>query len=125
NLQNNPQSAGQLLSDLGFTLSSGQTTGTLLSSTALFERQVNANGTYSPTGFNVSTGWALQNNVSGGLRLCDLCAAVGPTHTIIGGPDNANLYSGANRSIGDNCPHHPFLAGGSNFHSPVPCPPSV
>jgi len=120
NLQNNPQSAGQLLSDLGFTLSSGQTTGTLLSSTALFERQVNANGTYSPTGFNVSTGWALQNNVSGGLRLCDLCAAVGPTHTIIGGPDNANLYSGANSSIANNGPHNPFLAGVVTFTITIP-----
>src|SRR2546428_10398317 len=102
NLQNNPQSAGQLLSDFGFTLSSGQTTGTLLSSTALFERQVNANGTYSPTGFNVSTGWALENNVNGGLRLCDLFAALGPTHTIICGPDKAELFHRAHSSIPNN-----------------------
>ena len=87
---------------------------------ALFERQVNANGTYTPTGFNVSTGWALQNNVSGGLRLCDLCAAVGPTHTIIGGPDNANLYSGANSSIANNGPHNPFLAGVVTFTITIP-----
>ena len=120
NLQNNPHSAGQLLSDFGFTLSSGQTTGTLGSSTAAFERQVNADGTYTATGFNVSTGWALQNNVSGGLRLCDLCAAVGPTHTIIGGPDNANLYSGANSSIANNGPHNPFLAGVVTFTITIP-----
>src|SRR3989449_6838228 len=122
NLQNNPQSAGQLLSDFGFTLSSGQTTGTLLSSTALFERQVNANGTYTPTGFNVSTGWALENNVSGGLRLCDLCVGgAAPTHTIIGGPDNFNLYSGANDSIAKTTgPHNPFLAGVVTFTINIP-----
>ena len=62
----------------------------------------------------------LQNNVSGGLRLCDLCAAVGPTHTIIGGPDNANLYSGANSSIANNGPHNPFLAGVVTFTITVP-----
>ena len=123
NLQNNPHSAGQLLSDFGFTLSTGQTTGTLgpSSSTALFERQVNANGTYTPTGFNVSTGWALENNVSGGLRLCDLCAgSAGPTHTIIGGPDNFNLYSDANDSIANNGPHNPFLAGVVTFTISIP-----
>jgi hypothetical protein len=117
NLQNNPQSVGQLLSGFGFTLSSGQTTGTLVSSTALFERRVNDDGTYSATGFNVSSGWVLQNNVSGGLRLCDLCpGGAAPTHTIIGGPDNANLYSGANSSIAStNGPHNPFLAGVVTF----------
>src|SRR5712692_5668865 len=121
NLQNNPHSAGQLLSDFGFTLSTGQTTGTLGSSTALFERQVNANGTYTSTAFNVSTGWVLENNVSGGLRLCDLCAgSAGPTHTIIGGPDNFNIYSDANDSIANNGPHNPFLAGVVTFTISIP-----
>jgi len=122
NLQNNPHSAGQVLSDFGFTLSSGQTTGTLGSSTALFERRVNDNGTFNTPGFNVSTGWALENNVSGGLRLCDLCAgSAGPTHTIIGGPDNANLYGGANDSIANtNGPHNPFLAGVVTFTITIP-----
>jgi hypothetical protein len=122
NQLNNPHSVGQNLSDFGFTLSSGQTTGTLVSSTALFERRVNDNGTFSPTGFNVSTGWALENNVSGGLRLCDLCAGgAGPTHTIIGGPDNFNLYSDANSSIANtNGPHNPFLAGVVTFTINIP-----
>jgi hypothetical protein len=122
NLQNNPHSVGQLLSDFGFTLSSGQTTGTLVSSTALFERRVNDNGTFTPTGFNVSTGWALENNVSGGLRLCDLCTGgAAPTHTIIGGPDNTNLYADANDSIANtNGPHNPFLAGVVTFTITIP-----
>ncbi len=122
NLQNNPHSVGQLLSDFGFTLSTGQTTGTLSSSTALFERSVNDNGTFTLTGSNVSTGWALENNVSGGLRLCDLCAGgAAPTHTIIGGPDNFNLYSDANDSIANTSgPHNPFLAGVVTFTINIP-----
>ncbi len=122
NLQNNPHSAGQVLSDFGFTLSSGQTTGTLGSSTALFERRVNDNGTFNTPGFNVSTGWALENNVSGGLRLCDLCAGgAAPTHTIIGGPDNSSNYSDANDSIANtNGPHNPFLAGVVTFTITIP-----
>src|SRR5882672_2455338 len=122
NLQNNPHSAGQLLSGFGFTLSSGQTTGTLVSSTALFERRVNDNGTFTPTGFNVATGWVLENNVSGGLRLCDLCAGgAAPAHTIIGGPDNTNVYGDANSSIANtNGPHNPFLAGVVTFTITIP-----
>src|SRR6266852_1034225 len=46
NLQNNPTSVIQNLSDLAFTLSTGQTSGSLLSSSAL-ERSVNSNGTFS------------------------------------------------------------------------------
>src|SRR3989454_10997074 len=122
NLQNNPHSVGQNLSDFGFTLSTGQKTGTLTSSTAGFERRVNDNGTYTPTGFNVSTGWALENNVSGGLRLCDLCAAVGPTHTIICGPDNANPYNRAHSSIANNGTHNPLLAGGVPLPLTHPAP---
>src|SRR5712692_12000568 len=58
NLQNNPTSVIQNLSDLAFTLDTGQTIGTLLSSSAL-ERTVNANGTFT-NGGTVSTGWELE-----------------------------------------------------------------
>src|SRR5713101_7925417 len=58
NLQNNPTSVIQNLSDLAFTLSTGQTIGSLLSSSAL-ERTVNSSGIFS-NGSTVSTGWELE-----------------------------------------------------------------
>jgi hypothetical protein len=122
NLQNNPKDVGQNLSDLGFTFSTGQTIGTLTTSSGT-ERTVIDNKTFSngPTG---STLWALQNSVSGGLRLCDLCTGGdSPRHTIIGGPDPADPthYSNANDSIAKTGgPHNPFLAGVVSFTLNVP-----
>lgn len=112
NLQNNPTSVIQNLSDLAFTLSTGQTTGTLLSSSAL-ERTVNANGTFTPGG-TVSTGWELETFGSG-LRLHVLGTPIGPAHTLIGGPDGGGTYSNANSSIAGNGPHNPFMAGTATF----------
>ena len=129
NLQNNPHAAGQLISDFGFTLSTGQTTGTLTSSTAQFGRSVKDDKSYDLTGVNVPTGWALQNNFNAGgfldgigLRLCDLCpGGAAPTHTIIGGPDATNHYTAANSSIANTGgPHNPFLAGVVTFTINIP-----
>jgi len=110
NLQSNPTSVVQNLSDLTFTLSTGQTSGTLLSSSGL-ERTVNANGTFS-NGGTVATGWLLE----AGLHLNDLAGGgAGPAHTLIGGPDGSSVYSNANNSIAGNVPHNPFLAGTISF----------
>jgi len=104
----NPKSAGQLLSDIQFTLSNGATTGTLASSSAQEISIANHLGTLGGTG---STGWALNNNVSGGLQLDVLGAPAGPSHLIIGpGP-----YTNANGSIDGNKPHNPFLNGTATF----------
>ena len=112
NLQANPTSAVQNLSDLAFVLSTGQTSGSLTSSSGL-ERNVAANGTFSD-GAVVSTGWALETSGTG-LRLHVLGTAIGPAHTIIGGPNGSNVYSNANGSIANNGPHNPFLAGTATF----------
>ncbi len=112
NLQTNPTSVIQNLSDLAFILSSGQTSGTLTSSSGL-ERDVAANGTFTD-GSVVSTGWELETSGSG-LRLHVLGTAIGPAHTIIGGPDGSNVYSNGNGSITGNGPHNPFLAGTVTF----------
>jgi hypothetical protein len=113
NLIVNPTSAIQNISDLAFTLSTGETVGTLSSSAGL-ERTVAKNGTYT-NGAVVSTGWALSSS-GGGLLLNVLGTAVGPEHTILGAPGAGNVYSNANGSIAGNHPHNPFLAGVVTFN---------
>jgi hypothetical protein len=112
NLQDNPTSVVQNLSDLIFVLSSGQTTGSLTSSSGL-DRTIAANGTFTD-GATVSTGWELETFGSG-LRLHVLGTGTGPAHTIIGGPDGSNVYSNANGSITGNGPHNPFIAETATF----------
>lgn len=117
NLQNNPKSVIQNLSDLGFVLSTSQSSGSLTSSSAT-ARTVNADGSFTDGG-TVSTGWALSNNVvfpfGTGLELNVLGTLVGPAHTLIGGPDNSDIYSNANASIAGNGPHNPFIFGPATF----------
>jgi hypothetical protein len=114
----NPTSIIQNLSDFKFILSSGQTAGTLDSSSGI-ARTVNADGTFSDGG-SVSTGWELETS-GAGQRLHVLGTAIGPAHTIIGEPDGAtNLYSKANGSIAGNGPHNPFLFGAVIFEIDVP-----
>jgi len=112
NLQNNPTSVIQNLSDLAFTLSTGQTVGSLLSSSAL-ERTVNGDGTFT-NGSTVSTGWQLETSGSG-LRLHVLGTPIGPAHTLIGDSGAGNLYSNANGSIAGNGSHTPFITGTATF----------
>src|SRR5215471_5596725 len=112
NLLSNPKSVIQNLSDLGFTISTGQTTGTLTNSSGL-ERTVANNGTFTD-GAVVSTGWQL-DSTGAPFRLHVLGTGTGPAHTIIGGPDGTNVYSNANGSIAGNGPHNPFLAGTVTF----------
>ena len=110
NLQANPTSVIQNISDLAFTLSTGQTSGTLFSSSGQ-ERTVNGDGTFSP-GPTVATGWALDATA---LHLNVLGTAIGPAHTLIGDSGPGNLYSNANNSIAGNGPHNPFLSGTLTF----------
>jgi len=112
NLETNPTGVIQNLSDLAFVLSTGQTSGTLTSSSGL-ERTVAANGTFTD-GSTVATGWQLETS-GAGLRLHVLGTPTAPSHTIIGGPDGSNVYSNGNGSIVGNGPHNPFLAGTVTF----------
>src|SRR5215831_2594336 len=70
NLQANPKDVAQLISDLQFVMSGGITTGTLDSSSAQ-EITVHNDGSFT-LGPVVSTGWMLEQNIGGGLRLEDL-----------------------------------------------------
>jgi len=115
----NPTSVVQNLSDLGFTLSTGQTAAnvTLLAGLGL-ERTVAANGSFVD-GNGVFPGWAVDSTGSP-IRLHLLGTATAPAHTIIGPPDGGGTYSNANNSIAGNGPHNPFLAGTVTFALIIP-----
>jgi PEP-CTERM motif len=108
-------SSNQALSDIFFTLSNLQSTGTLSSSSGT-ERSIFANTTFTfPDGPQMSTDWALQQNVNGGLLLCVLCTGTSH-HTIIGGPDPQDLlhYSNADNTLTDPA-NSPYLTGTVTF----------
>jgi hypothetical protein len=116
-----PTNAGQLLSGVSFTVSEGETTGTLRANAAIV-REVGRNGTFSDFGSSI-TGWALNQNFNGGLRLCDLCTnlgALGPSHLLIGPPAASGTYASADGSIVRNLADNPFDAGTATFLVNVP-----
>jgi hypothetical protein len=116
-----PRSAAQLLNGVAFTLSTGQTVGTLSSSSAVI-RTVSGTGSFTDGGPS-ATGWALASDLNGGLGLCVLCTdlgGVGPSHLLIGNPAGTGTYASANRSIRGNKPHNPFTAETAQFLISVP-----
>jgi hypothetical protein len=108
-------SVNQNISGLYFTLNSGQTSGSLSSSNASFTNIASLTATPTVSG---PTGWALRNNVAGGMALCVICQGgnppAGPEQTIIGGTGSGS-YANANGSINGNNPHNPFLYGNVTF----------
>jgi PEP-CTERM motif-containing protein len=113
----NPTDVAQLISDISFTLSNSEGTGSILSSSGQ-DITVNSNGTFT-TGSTVDTGWGLTASMSG-FHLDVLGTKTAPTHLIIGPPDGSNLYSNANGSIAGNPPHNPFLNGTATFTLEIP-----
>jgi PEP-CTERM motif len=113
NLVVNPVAVNQNLTGLFFSITTGQSSGTLDSSMA-DEVNVDEFGTPSAGSLGVSTGWLLINDAmdpilgTTGLYL-DQLTAPGSAHSIIGAPDGSNVYSNAKGSIADNGPHNPFL----------------
>lgn len=120
----NPTSAGQLVSDLFFTLSNTSGVGSSLTSSSGNARTVNGDGTFSDGG-SVAV-WAGANafSVTGGVFHLDALGggkgSFTPAHLIIGDPDASNLYSNANGSIAGNGPHNPFISGDATFVLNIP-----
>ncbi len=108
----NPKTVAQLISDISFSLSGGQTSATIGSSSGT-QRTVNSNGTWS-AGSTTSTGWGIDTAFVGGIHLTAL-GFVGPAGLIIGAPGAGNLYSNANASIAGNGPHNPFIGLSATF----------
>lgn len=119
NLLVGQKSVGQNLSDLSFKISTGQTSGSITSSSGL-ARTVNSNKTYTD-GAAVAAGWVL-SFPTGGFHLDVLAGTghAGPAHTILGAPSADNKYDNANGSIKGNGPHNPFLAGSVTFNLNIP-----
>lgn len=96
---------------------------TLGTNTSTASVTVNGDGSATPGGAQISTGWTAGNN-GNTITVCVICAfgldaPAGPDRTIIGG-DATNAYPNANGSIADNGPHNPFLAGTVTFVLNVP-----
>jgi hypothetical protein len=113
NTHANPIDIGQDISDLGFVLSTGQTTGSINSFSAT-ARTLGAGGTFSDVAAATSH-WVLDTAFSfgahgTGLKLDDLAGGGGPGNTIIGPPGAGNLYSAANASFNAG-PHPPEWFG--------------
>lgn len=117
NLQVDPRSVAQNLSDLFFELSNGSTSAMLTSSMGM-ERTVALDHSYAD-GSSVSTGWGVDTPVGSMVHLNDLGFA-GPMHTIIGPPASDGTYANANKSIRGNVPHNPFIAEMATFNFSVP-----
>jgi len=114
NLLANPTSVAQLISDISFGLTSGQTSGTLASSVGT-DRTVNGNGSFLDGSTGTRTGWQIDT----GLHLTALGGGQ-PTELIIGPPDGSGNYSAANGSIAGNGPHNPFTGLSATFVINVP-----
>jgi len=109
NLQANPTSVIQLISDLLFTFSDDVTGDSTLTSSSATEVTIDSNGNPT-TGGVVSTGWGLEDPSAPTLHLTVL-GFDGPSHLVIGpGP-----YDDANGSIAGNGPHNPFLMSSPIF----------
>jgi hypothetical protein len=118
NLIVDQKSVGQSVSDLFFKLSTGQSSGSITSSSAT-ARDVAGNGTFTDHG-SVSTQWSLGfvpgSGASTGFHLDDLNnTPITPAHTLLGAPGSGGTYDNANSSIAGNGPHNPFLAGTATF----------
>jgi hypothetical protein len=116
---------GQNVFGVQFTLSSGQSSGSLGSNPPNQEQSVAANGSSGPptTVTGNPTGWSLQNNVDkglgAGLALCVLCAGGTGPHTLIGGT-LSGTYSNADGTIAGSAANNPFFANVLHFSLNVP-----
>jgi hypothetical protein len=113
NLIVNPTSAAQDISALLFTVSTGETSGSIDPGSSGLSRTVAGNGTYTDNGSIDPGHWPLQTSGSQ-LDLNDLTGGH-PIQTILGAPAQSNVYSNANGSIAGNGPHNGLLFGSVTF----------
>lgn len=117
----NPTDVAQLLSDLFFHVTIGNTAGASLNNTLSVGQEVSVGaGGVITLGSTAQAGWALDTTLGGNnLHLNVLGTAIGPAHLIIGPPGGAT-YAAANGSIASNPPHNPFLNGSATFVLNIP-----
>jgi len=113
NLEVNPTAVSQHISDLLFTVITGQTTGSIdQANSSGTSRTVNGDGSFVDNGAVSPTHWSLRTSGSQ-LYLNDLTGGQ-PVQTIIGSPGIGG-YTNANGSIAGSGPHNPFLFGPVTF----------
>jgi hypothetical protein len=113
NLLIGQKDAGQLVSDLSFTISTGQDVGSINSSSS-DSILINSDKTVTPNG-TVAPGWAL-TTVGNSLHLDGLAgSANGPAQELVGRASADGKYDNANPSLRGNGPHNPFLDGTVNW----------
>lgn len=118
NLLVNQKDAGQLVSDLFFTLNN-VATGLSLDSSSANTIFVNDGGTTTAGSTGVSTGWAFTVN-AGVFHLNGLAGAANvPSFEILGPPGPGGVYTNANASIAGNGPHNPFIDQTATFNLSV------
>jgi hypothetical protein len=117
---------GQNVSGVQFTLSSGQSSGTLNGTNGPNQEQTVAAGGQAGGLTGVAgnpTGWSLQSNVNNGLGngigLCVLCAGGNGPHTLIGGTPAGN-YINADGTIAGSATNNPFFDNALQFGLNVP-----
>lgn len=116
-LRNNngvPASILQTLSGFAFRLNTGQTQGTLTSSSG-FQQIIGVN---SVTNLGVGpTGWVLMTDVGGMFQLCTACGSTGPSRTIL---FENYIPSFLESSIAGSDVNNPFIVGSATFELLVP-----
>jgi hypothetical protein len=116
NFQADPTSVAQAISAFEFTLSTGQTSASLFSSSGI-DRDIHSDGTYTDaTSATSRAHWAV--GVDGAaINLDDLLGGGQANELIIGpplsssDPNKNNRYYDAGGSINGNGPHNPFTTG--------------
>jgi hypothetical protein len=121
NLEANPTSVVQNLSDLEFTFSQDVFPSAVGGSNSAQEVTVHSDGTFT-LGSTLSTGWGMSAPNHHAVLLNVLDTPTGPSHTIIGPPGPGNVYSNADGSIAGNGPHNPFLNQTADFTITFPLP---
>jgi hypothetical protein len=114
NFQANPTSVAQVVTDLLFTVSTGQNSGSIdQTMSSGNSRTIAGDGSFTDNGSISPSHWALQTSGTQ-LYLNDLTGAQ-PVQGIIGPAASGGTYSNANGSIAGNTSHNPFLSGPVTF----------
>jgi hypothetical protein len=123
NLEANPTSVVQNLSDLLFTVGQGSLSASTETGATSQEITVNSNGSFS-LGPVLTTpaavGWIYAGSATSGSLDVLAAGGAGPAHLIIGPPGSGGTYSNANGSIAGNGPHNPFLDQTATFTLTAP-----
>jgi hypothetical protein len=123
NLQANPTSVVQNLSDLLFTVGQGTLNTSNETGATSQEITVNSGGSFS-LGPMLTTpsavGWIFSGSGTSGSLDVLAAGGAGPAHLIIGPPGTGGTYSNANGSIAGNGPHNPFLNQTASFTLTAP-----